>query len=130
MAGAEVFIPLSFFATIFGLYFLRSRENLSMIERGINPRKSYGSGPRPYMYMKYAFLLIGGGIALATAYIMDYTFLRELTKRTLDNGTVYYNDNAAFYFALLAIGGGLGLYFAYRLERKELRTNSNVTGEE
>lgn len=130
MDAAELFIPLSLFATVFGLYFLRSRENLSMIERGINPRRSYGRGPRPYQYMKYAFLLIGGGLAIAVAYILDYTFLQELTKTTLSDGTVHYQDNSAFYLSLLAIGGGLGLYFAFRLERKYLHNTPNEEGTE
>jgi hypothetical protein len=42
MNGAEILIPilvpLSFFAMVFGLVYIKSRENMSMIEKGLNPK--------------------------------------------------------------------------------------------
>lgn len=116
--ASEILIPMSVFATIFGLYYLRSRENLSLIDKGMNPRKSYG-GPKPYTYMKYALLLIGAGLGLLTAYILDVVWLHEATKYIDKNGVMRHNDTAAIYFSLLAIGGGLGMFYAYKLERKD-----------
>lgn len=127
--GGEILMFISMFATIFGLYFLRSRENMAMIERGINPRRRHPNGPNPYAYMKYALLFAGAGIGLATAYILDVTWLREFTKWTSDSGRVHYDDNPAIYFALLAIGGGLGLYFAYRIEKKQWKNNDDAQSE-
>lgn len=106
----EIFIFISLFAAIFGLYFLRSRENMAMIEKGINPRKNYG-GPKPYAYMKYGLMLIGAGSGLLLASIIDAVIPR-------DNFSIG-SDNPAIYFALIAIGGGLGLFAAYRMEKKD-----------
>lgn len=121
--GAEVIMFIALFAAVFGMYFLRSRENLAMIERGINPRKNYG-GPKPYAYMKYSLLLVGAGIGLFVAYMLDVTYLHEFSMRKNEDGTIYYQDNPAIYFALLAIGGGAGLFFAYLLEKKHMTNNT------
>lgn len=107
----DILIPISFFATVLGFYFLRSRENLAMIERGMNPRRNHG-GPRPYAYMKYALLFIGAGTGLAMAYALDVHFFREMYESK--------HDNPALYFALLAIGGGTGMFIAYKIERNHL----------
>lgn len=119
----EIFIFFALFALIFGYVFLRSRENMALIERGVNPRKS-NSGPKPFAYMKYALLLIGAGIGLFLAYMLDMTVLREVSKVVRD-GHVFY-ENKPIYFSLLAIGGGLGLYSAYKLEKKYMdKSDSN-----
>ena len=117
--AAEILIPMSFFASVLGLFFMRSRENMALIEKGINPRKNYG-GPKPYAYMKYALLFIGAGLGLFIAYMIDVTYLGELTKIVRANGTVRYGENPAIYFALLAIGGGIGLFSAYKVEKKNM----------
>ncbi len=119
----EIFIFFALFALIFGYVFLRSRENMALIERGINPRKSH-SGPKPFAYMKYALLLVGAGIGLFIAYMLDMTVLREVSK-VVRGGHVFY-ENKPIYFSLLAIGGGLGLYSAYKLEKKYMdKSDSN-----
>ena len=96
---------------------------MALIEKGINPRKSY-SGPKPYAYMKYALLLVGAGIGLFIAYMIDMTVLRDVSKFVRD-GHTYYRSNEAIYFALLAVGGGLGLFSAYRLEKKYMDKNKD-----
>lgn len=116
--ASEILVPMTFCATLFGLYYLRSRENLSLIDKGMNPRKNYG-GPKPYVYMKYALLLVGAGLGLFIAYMVDVLYLRELTKWVGDNGRVHHDDNVAIYFSLLAIGGGLGMFIAYRIEKRD-----------
>lgn len=44
MQTAEVLIPilvpLGAFAMVFGIVYLKSRENMAMIERGLNPKSS------------------------------------------------------------------------------------------
>jgi hypothetical protein len=45
----EFFVTLVFitgFALIFGLFYLRNRENMALVEKGMNPRKS-STGPLP-----------------------------------------------------------------------------------
>ncbi|HEY9177219.1 MAG TPA: DUF6249 domain-containing protein [Flavipsychrobacter sp.] len=117
----DILIPISFFATVLGFYFMRSRENLAMIEKGINPRRNHGGGPKPYAYMKYALLFIGAGTGLAVAYTLDTQFFREMYESK--------HDNPALYFALLAIGGGIGMFSAYKIERKHLPQTKDETPE-
>ncbi len=111
MQGAEVLIPilipLSGCALIFGIVYLRSRENMAMIEKGMNP-KQYANRPAPYRTLKNGLLFLGAGLGLFLAYMMDEYVLFER------------GENPAIYFALIAIGGGLGLISSYRVEKKEV----------
>ena len=115
MLGAEVLIPilvpLSFFAMVFGLVYIRSRENMSMIEKGLNP-KEFANRPAPYRNLKNGLLLLGSGIGLALAYIITQYVLHD-------------EENPALWFALIGIGGGLGLITSYRIEKRELLDNPN-----
>lgn len=107
MQGAEVLIPIlvpiAGCAMIFGIVYLRTRENLAMLERGKDPRS-----PRPYRNLKNGLLFTGAGIGLLLAYLLDVYMLRDI------------EENPAIYFALIAIGGGLGLISSYRIEKKEV----------
>ena len=74
MDGAEVLIPLTMFAggfaMIFGIYYLKTRQNLAMIEKNMNP-KEFANRPAPYKNLKWALLLIGAGVGLFLAYLLD-----------------------------------------------------------
>jgi len=111
MHGAEmlipILVPLGFFALIFGIIYMNKRENLAMIEKGLNP-KEWANRPVPYKNLKWGLLLVGAGIGLFLAYV-----LHEHVLKITD-------DNPAIYFSLIAIGGGLGLISSYRIEKKEL----------
>ena len=115
MDGAEVLIPLTMFAggfaMIFGIYYLKTRQNLAMIEKNMNP-KEFANRPAPYKNLKWALLLIGAGIGLFLAYVLDNYVLLQPTRHH-DDGR-----NAPIYFALIAIGGGLGLLGSYKMEKK------------
>lgn len=115
MLGAEVLIPilvpLSFFAMVFGLVYIRSRENMSMIEKGLNP-KEFANRPAPYRNLKNGLLLLGSGIGLALAYFITQYVLHD-------------EENPALWFAFIGIGGGLGLITSYRIEKRELLDNPN-----
>ena len=117
MQGAEVLVPITIcggtFAMIFGIVYLKTRQNLAMIDKGMNP-KEFANRPAPYKNLKWALLLIGSGIGLFVAYLLDNYVLQQ-------NAPSGYNDhhgNAAIYFALIAIGGGLGLFGSYKIEKK------------
>ena len=116
MHGAEILIPilvpLSFFAMVFGLYYIRSRENMSMIEKGMNP-KEFNNRPAPYRNLKNGLLLLGAGTGLALAYFITQYVLHD-------------EDNPALWFALIGIGGGIGLIASYRIEKKELLDNQSL----
>ncbi len=115
MHGGEaiVFIILfaGFFAMVFGVYYLKTRQNLAMIEKNMNP-KEFANRPAPYKNLKWALLLIGAGAGLFLAYLLDNYVLMS---RTLHH---HGGQNAPIYFALIAIGGGLGLFGSYKMEKK------------
>ena len=126
MHGGEVLIPLTIFAggfaMVFGIVYLRTRQNLAMIEKGMNP-KEFANRPAPYKNLKWALLLIGAGLGLFLAFLMDnYMFPHTVVKETWGNDTHYRSEHhdgiEAIYFALIAIGGGLGLFGSYLMEKK------------
>lgn len=110
----EYLIPIVMFAggfaMIFGIYYLKTRQNLAMIEKGMNP-KEFANRPAPYKNLKWALLLIGAGVGLFLAYLLDNF---ALPIRSIED----HDRNVPIYFALIAIGGGLGLFGSYKMEKK------------
>lgn len=105
---AGIIIPLSLFAMIFGIVYLNKREKLAMIERNMDPR-SYKPQSAPYQNLKWGLLLIGSGIGLFLAYVLN---------RGIFNS---FDDDVFFlYVALIAIFGGAGLFLSYRIEKREV----------
>src|SRR4030095_4185538 len=119
MHGAEVLIPITLFAggfaMIFGIVYLKTRENLAMVEKGMNPKQQMNR-PAPFKSLKLGLLLMGSGIGLLLSYIID----RILDSNTTSSMYHHHDGNPAIYFALIAIGGGLGLIRSYSLEKKYL----------
>jgi len=115
---AAILIPLTFCALIFGIVYLIKRENLAMIEKGMNP-KEFANRPAPYKNLKWGLLLMGAGAGLFLAYVLDVVAFQNTWTETF-NGNVYrhHDENPAIYFALIAIGGGLGLFGSYKMEKK------------
>jgi len=103
-----IMVPLGFFAMIFGIVYLYKRERMAMIERGMDPRR-YKPQSAPFQNLKWGLLLIGAGIGLFLAAILD----RTVFVTSMD-------DNEAIYCSLIAIFGGLGLFLSYRIEKKEV----------
>jgi len=102
---------LGLLVLIFGIRYLRSRENMAMIEKGMNPKQpARKSLPR---YLKWAMLFIGAGIGLLLAFFVDNYMIRQSV------------EPAPVYFSLLAIGGGLGLFASYQMEKKEFSTSND-----
>ena len=123
MHGGEILIPilipLGFFLMIFGVIYLYKKENLAMIEKGMNP-KNQPDRPVPYKNLKWGLLLVGSGLGLLIAFMLDQYILPKSRD--------YDNDSIAFiYFALLAIGGGLGLIRSYSVEKAELLNKQERT---
>ena len=116
MAGPEVLVPITLFAggfaMIFGIVYLKTKENLAMVEKGMNPKQQYNR-PAPFKSLKLGLLLLGAGLGLLLAFIIDM----NMTPR---GGFRHDDANAAIYFALIAMGGGLGLITSYAIERKYL----------
>ncbi len=112
MSGGDLVATIMFptlFAMIFGIVYLRTRENMSMIEKGLNP-KQFANRPAPYRNLKWGLLLTGAGIGLALAYVVSKYGLHD-------------EENPALYFAFIAIGGGLGLIGSYSVEKKQTLDN-------
>jgi hypothetical protein len=105
--AVAILVPISMFAMIFGIFYLRSREKLGMIERGMDPRE--GRKPLNVNYMlRLGLIVIGAGLGLLIAGITwKFTKMDEL------------------YFSLIAILGGAGALLAYAIEKKEI----NKTGD-
>jgi hypothetical protein len=113
MNGTEfviaLLVPLSAIAAIFGLFYLRNRENMALIEKGINP-KEYTQRPAPYRSLKWGLLLMGAGLGLLLGHLLSVQFVPN-------------NDNPVMYFSMIALCGGAGLFLSYRIEKKETIDN-------
>ncbi len=112
-----ILLSLGNCAMIFGIRYMRNKENMAMIEKGLDPNiKPEKPRPAPFRNLKWGLLLVGAGLGLFAAYLMDNTILYRIGHdRDEINGA-----NVSIYFAMIAIGGGLGLISSYRIEKKEL----------
>lgn len=69
-------IMTGMFAMIFGIVYIRSRENMAMIEKGLNPRMK-DTRPRPFINLKWGLLLMGAGVGLLLAFIIDRNVMKH-----------------------------------------------------
>ncbi len=117
-------MTISICAVIFGNRYIRTRENMAMIEKGMDPKfKPERPRPAPFRNLKWGLLLVGAGLGLLVAYLLDNTLLYKVGHYVSkwDNGDYQVNGaNVSLYFAFIAVGGGLGLITSYRIEKKEL----------
>lgn len=104
-----ILVPLGGFAMVFGIIYLKTRENMALIEKGMNP-KAYANRPAPYRSLKSGLLFLGAGVGLLIAFFLDKNM----------GGW----NNEALYFSMIAIGGGLGLVGSYAIEKKETLNRS------
>ncbi len=100
-----VIVSLGAFLMVFGLRYMQNKENMAMIERGIEPKRR-SQQANPSQTLKNGLLFIGAGIGLLLAIIITKTFNMEE------------ESGAGIFFALIAIFGGLGMLSAYLYERK------------
>jgi hypothetical protein len=113
-----ILMTLGICALIFGMRYMRNKENMSMIEKGLDPKlKAPKPRPAPFQNLKWGLLLVGAGLGLFFAYLLDNFALYRVS-----HAGNFENDgaNVPIYFALIAVGGGLGLIISYRIEKKEL----------
>jgi hypothetical protein len=80
--GTEIFIPIIFFAVIFGIVYLfvsaRNRERLALIEKGIDASIFYNKDRRitpmwKIIVVNFALLLMGIGLGIFIASILHYS---------------------------------------------------------
>ncbi len=114
-----IILSISLFAMIFGLRYLNNKESMAMIEKGMDPKiQRERPRPAPFRNLKWGLLMVGAGLGLFLAYLLDNFALysvRHQNPNDFDSGA-----NVPIYFALIAIGGGLGLIISYRIEKKEV----------
>ncbi len=115
MDGGEVLIPITMFAggfaMIFGIVYLKTKENLAMVEKGMNPKDKVNR-PAPFRSLKAGLLLLGSGLGLFLAYMLDTFVIKPSTNFN------HHDGNPAVYFGLIGVGGGLGLVISYLIEKK------------
>lgn len=111
-----ILVSLGLFSLIFGIVYMVKKENLAMIEKGMNPKIRENRLPMPYRNLKWGLLLLGSGIGLFLAYILDNFVFYHLSRPGVD----FDASITAVYFALIAIGGGIGLIYTYRIEKKAM----------
>jgi len=113
MEPGEVIIPITFFAVVFGVFYLyissRNKERLALIEKGadasiFNLGKRSGSSWKVTV-INLAFLLMGIGLGVLFANILD-------TYSSLDEDAVYP--------AMIFLMAGVGLYVGYTQTKKAL----------
>lgn len=116
MHGGEILIPIlvpiAFCALIFGIFYIKGRENLAMIEKGMNPKDNVNR-PAPFRSLKNGLLLLGAGLGLLVAFFLDIYAIP------------YSYEPVGLYFALIAVGGGIGLVISYMVEKKHWLNKSN-----
>ncbi len=119
-----IITSVSICAVIFGSRYMRAKENLAMIEKGLDPKmKPERPRPAPFRSLKMGLLLVGAGLGLFAAYLLDNTLLYQVghfVDKWEDGRSRASGANVSIYFALIAIGGGLGLITSYRIEKREL----------
>jgi hypothetical protein len=89
---------------------------MAMIEKGLDPKLKAERRPAPFRNLKWGLLMVGSGLGLFLAYILDNTILYAVRQRITNDPDQ--NANVPVYFALIAIGGGIGLIMSYKIERK------------
>ena len=108
----EVLVPIVLFictaGAIFGLRYMTNKERMAIIEKGldINFNKNQAN---PFTALKFGLLLIGSGLGLFLAFILDQLVFVQANHQ----------ETTAIYFSLIAIFGGLGLFITYLIEKKD-----------
>src|SRR5690242_2871434 len=91
---------MSICATIFGIRYMRSREILAMIEKGLDPKfKLEKPRPAPFRNLKWGLLLLGAGLGLFVAYLLDHTLLYSIGH---DHDEIN-GANVPIYFSMIVI---------------------------
>lgn len=100
-----IVIALGAFMMVFGLRYMENKENMALIEKGMEPKRRQQQR-NPTQTLKNGLLFIGAGFGLLLAIVLTNIFdLRG-------------ESSTGIFFALIAIFGGLGMLSAYLYERR------------
>ena len=107
MIAVPITISLGAFLMVWALRYLQNKENMALIERGLNPSDQKRNKENdPTTTLKNALMFMGAGLGLLLAIIITNTIHLEGEA------------NTGVYFSLIAIFGGMGMLGAYLYERK------------
>jgi hypothetical protein len=98
-------LGLGLFFMLWGIRSLEKKENMALIERGIDPKLSRRQAD-PSRTLRNSLMFIGAGLGLLLAIIITNAMRMEDS------------DSTGIFFALIAIFGGFGMLSAYMYERK------------
>lgn len=102
-----IIVGLGAFMMVWGIRYLENKENMALIERGMEPmNRRRRRQADPSRTLKNGLMFIGAGLGLLLAIVVTKTFGMEEGERV------------GVFFALIAIFGGLGMLGAYLYERK------------
>lgn len=122
MIGSEILIVpvffLSFFGMIFGIVYTRNKENMAMIDRGLNPRQNNRKLRRAFWPLRFGLLFSGVGLGILVAFLIDQLLLNH--RGLSADGDVYDKQFPQIYFAMITLCGGIGLVLSNLVEKKEL----------
>ncbi len=108
MQGAEFLIPITFFASMFGIGYVwltsRHRERMAMIEKGASP-EIFNTPSRPRSTLKFGLLFVGVALGILLGAVLTATVpgMREETAN----------------FSMIFLFGGLALIVNHLVERKQ-----------
>jgi hypothetical protein len=100
-----IIITLGAFLMIWGTRYLENKENMALIERGLEPRLNRRPAD-PSRTLKGGMVLFGAGVGLILALTVS---------KAMGLGE---EDRVAIFFGLIAICTGLGMLVAYAYERR------------
>ena len=72
---------LAICALIFGIRYFNNRENMAMIEKGLDPKLKLRDEPAPFRNLKWGLLLVGSGLGFFLAYLLDNFVLFDVRAR-------------------------------------------------
>ena len=104
----ELFIPLAFFALVFGLWYItittRNKERLALIEKGASPElfKAKAGTNSGYAIFKLGLFFVGVALGILAGYFLSEGGMNEVTA----------------YFAMIFLFGGLALVASFFLQKK------------
>jgi len=107
----EILVPLSFFALVFGLWYIyvttRNKERLALIEKGADPGlfKTKSDTFSGYRTFKLGLFLIGIALGILAGYFLAENGMEE--------------DSA--YFSMIFLFGGIALVVSFLLQKKFIK---------
>jgi len=107
----EILVPLSFFALVFGSWYVfvttRNKERLALIEKGASPDlfKTKSDQNSGYNAFKFGLFLIGIALGIVAGYFLNEGGMEEEPA----------------YFSMIFLFGGIGLVVSFLLRGKLLK---------